>query len=233
MPKLVFNGKEFDIRRKKDNGFWSASDLRKASGRTDTASKFSNWERTKSAKDLGSHICDSKKIPEVFQQLGGKAGTWVLDLYALAYCEFLSTEFHAVVLETFKAAAQGDGEKAVKKAKKVASIERQIAIENRKILVGEMYKPIMSQDLHPQKVYSKTTNRLYEGLWGKNAAELRTEKGLKEKANVRDYMDDVELTEVFAAEFFMAVKFKRGGIDPTSQAMQDLAYNAGRAVRRL
>ncbi|ECG1481453.1 KilA-N domain-containing protein [Salmonella enterica subsp. enterica] len=111
--KFEVNG--FDIRVDSD-GYLSAADLRKASGRTDQSSEFQRWNRTDTAKNLDVQICTSKKIDSAFKQLGGRAGTWLIPEMAWGYCEYLSSEFHLAVLSSFNSAVNGDGKKAVKKA---------------------------------------------------------------------------------------------------------------------
>lgn len=124
--KFEVNG--FDIRVDAD-GYLSAADLRKASGRTDQSSMFSWWYRSQTAKDLDTQICVSKKIDSAFKQLGGRAGTWLIPEMAWGYCEYLSSEFHLAVLSSFDSAVNGDGKKAVKKAQSVARVKSKEARE--------------------------------------------------------------------------------------------------------
>ncbi|EJL3592470.1 KilA-N domain-containing protein [Salmonella enterica] len=115
--KFEVNG--FDIRVDAD-GYLSAGDLRKASGRTDHSSHFSQWTRSDTAQKLSVQICTHKNISSAFKQLGGRAGTWLIPEMAWGYCEYLSSEFHLAVLSSFDSAVNGDGKKAVKKAQSVA-----------------------------------------------------------------------------------------------------------------
>lgn len=80
--------------------------------------------------------------------------------------------------------------------------------------------------------FAKCTDSLYTGLFNSTAVELREQRGLKPRSNVRDKMDSVELAAVALAEALADKKIDSEnvfGFVPCRDACGD----AGKKVRRV
>jgi hypothetical protein len=82
--------------------------------------------------------------------------------------------------------------------------------------------------------YGALTNATYQGLLGANANELKQQKGLQPKDNLRDSLDDVSLAAIALSELVSAKKAKAA---KTFSELQKLtlvqAQRVGEAIAHL
>ncbi len=211
------------------DGFFSAANLRQASGRTDESSKFAKWFRTKAAKDLGGQICHSNNITSAVKQLGGRAGTWIHPELAWGYCEYLSAELHRIVVATFDAMTNND----VKKAKEIVRTAVRVeGIPVRKEVASKIMK-------YGDKTFigdmTDAVNLYVTGKTAKGIRATRTE-GFNKSTPTRDRMTDNELKAVTAIEALVALQIERDENKPDwmgRSSVRELVNNTGHTVRSM
>lgn len=94
-----------------EEGMFNLNEVYHASGGV-RKNQPSNWSRSNS--ELIRQF-DNPQIRGFKVKRGRNGGTWVIEQVVYAYAEWISPEFHAAVIEAFKAAADGDGDAAVAK----------------------------------------------------------------------------------------------------------------------
>lgn len=136
---------------------------------------------------------------------GGSAatrGVWAIKELIFAYAEWISPDFHKVVLDTFSAAVDGDGEKSVKVAQSAARMD---GVEYRKKFVSAVSDSTYGGG---REAYRLATNKVYVGLFNKDAASLREGFGLTGRKTPRDLMGDDALDAIKATEALSAIALR-------------------------
>lgn len=88
---------------------------------------------------------------------------------------------------------------------------------------------LMSRGVKTSQEFGICTNKTYTGLYGTNAQGLRKRKGLKKKANVREYMTANELIEVGFSENLSTRKIKQSTAQGCGEC-SDINYRTARSV---
>ncbi|UIW10496.1 DNA-binding protein, KilA-N domain [Aeromonas phage BUCT695] len=212
---LTISGKTTTLVSDAD-GMFSLNELHKASG-TSTSKRPGSWIRTQQAVDFinvfsSAQICAVKKIN------GGKfRGTYGIEQVVYAYAEWISPEFHAAVIEAFKAAVSGDGEKAVKVAQSVARAD---GISQRK-----QFASLLGRHGADRGDFRNMSDTINIAVLGSASSTLKAEKGLTPSARLRDHLSEEELTKLMAAEA-IATMYLTLNEERTHGKMREAVYKA-------
>lgn len=153
---------------------------------------------------------------------GKGGGTYVHPLVAIALAEWLSSDFHVHVLETFKRYLERDITLADEIIQGETNEEKLAWIQKR--LEGKIARNKFTDELQERGVkgvgYATNTNAIYRGLFGgKTAAELKAELQV---TNLRDGLDTFELEAIKFAETAAIKKMKKynayGNAETTKQS---------------
>jgi hypothetical protein len=83
--------------------------------------------------------------------------------------------------------------------------------------------------------FAGLTNETYIGLLGRSAQQLRNERGIAKRDNLRDHLSEVELVSVILAETLARHKIEREGrqgYNACARACRSSAANVREAVRK-
>jgi hypothetical protein len=137
-----------------------------------------------------------------YTKVGANGGTFVDPRLALAYAEYLNPKLALEVREVFLRHKSGDaslGDETLQKSTPegnewaaVRALGRAKRRHFTNALQGhEVVRPID---------FATVTNAVYGGLWGRTAAALKAQRGLKKTANLSDALDTNDLVYVMAGE---------------------------------
>lgn len=202
--------------RQDAQGFVCLTDMWKASGESDKRNpkSFLNLEQTKAlfaADKKGALEGGGFRGLKVRTTVGRHGGTWGTRELAVAYAKYLSPQFHLWALKVIveRIEEEVDPELGIKRAtdraqkrwKAMGHTDQWIATRLRGIHVrNELTSLCQSRGFKFAQHFANVTNAMYIGLLGKDAGDLRQERGLNEKANVRDAMNTNEILAVALAE---------------------------------
>lgn len=178
---------------------------------------------------------DKADILRVFKRrVGVNAGAWADVRLALDYAEFLSPALAIEVKEVFlryKAADATLADEIMQRADAEANewmAKRSLGRAARLTYTGVL----KVHGLQEPKEYAQCTNATYIALYGRDAAQLKKEKGLPARSNLRDGMDTKELITVSFAEILSSERIE----DEDCQGFvecRDATSRVGRAVRTM
>lgn len=158
-----------------------------------TAEKTTGNSRTLSKDDVLSVFC---------VRMGRGGGVWAHPNLALAYAKYLSPSLHYEVNEVFLRYKSGDAtladdvlQRAPAKDNEWAGVR---ALGRAKRV--DLTATLQEHDVTKPVEFARVTNGTYKGLMGKNAQQLKAEKGLAKNGNLRDSMSTRDLVFVMAAE---------------------------------
>lgn len=205
-----------------DAGLFCLNLLHELTGESkDGASKPSNWARIPGTKALIAEY-DNAHIRAFKSKRGRNGGSWACEELVYSYASWISADFHKVVLDAFTAAANGDGEKAVKVARTAVRVD------------GIHYRKVFAQQLArcgaTKGDYGSQTDVIYLTLHGKPAKELKEERGVKKSGSLRDAMSDIELQQITAAEAVAALKMMKSD-DKSRGDMRKAVFEAAQFVK--
>lgn len=185
MTPLIFNSTPI---RDRDE-MLCLTDMWKAAGR-DPQKTPAKWQALPQAIAFIAEIAGKVgKSDELIRTKRG-VGTWAHWQIGLAYAQYLSPEFHAWANSVVKRHMEGRTSDALR------PLIREQARQQRNAYTATLSQHGVSQPLD----YRRCTNALYTQLFGGTADRLRTQRGLKPKANVRDNLSAVELGQCLLAE---------------------------------
>ena len=182
------------------------NDLHAAAGSPQNQTPY-EWSRLPSTRQLIDNLAENLhtgksriyKVSKARVDRGG--GTWGHKLLAVEYSGYLSPELRLKINETFLRAESGDVSLAAEIAEK-ASPEDRRRLKMR--IDGIPQRNALTAELSVHQVHGKgfalCTDGTYIGGFGATARELREQRKLPAKANVRDAMTADELAVVTFAE---------------------------------
>jgi len=182
------------------------NDLHAAAGSPDNQTPY-EWGRLPSTRQLIDQLAENLhteksrlyRISKARSDRGG--GTWGHKLLAVEYSGYLSPELRLKINETFLRAESGDITLAAEISDK-ASEKDQAWLANRH--KGKECRNQLTSELSKHQVtgqgYGQCTDNTYKGLFGATAKELRVNRNLPVKANVRDELSNDELGTIMFAE---------------------------------
>ncbi|MFI2835214.1 KilA-N domain-containing protein [Klebsiella aerogenes] len=211
-------------------GLFNLNDLHRASGGLEK-DKPTRWKRTQQASDLIEEISQRPNmvLAVVTRRGGNNPGTWAVEPLLFAYAEWISSEFHAVVIEAFTALANND----VKKAKEIVRTAVRVeGIPVRKEVASKIMK-------YGDKTFigdmTDAVNLYVTGKTAKGIRATRTE-GFNKSTPTRDRMTDNELKAVTAIEALVALQIERDENKPDwmgRSSVRELVNNTGNTVRSM
>lgn len=186
--ELDYNGK----RIRHDGDLICLTDLWKVSGQPSGKRDPRRWK-----EEAGLEFIDSvsKKlnvpIADIYKTTRGRGGaSWGHWQIALAYAKYLSPELHMHVNEVYMRYQTGDITLADEIVDKVTPEQQE---QHAARTLGKVARNFLTQTLSTHDVkgygYLHCTNSTYKGLFDKNAKQLREERDLPARKNVRDDMN--------------------------------------------
>lgn len=228
-----------DVQVRQDaNGFISLNDMWIAAGLPDGKLDPRRWGQGPCEKTSGSSgkislsggpghefiefIAKSLNVNagDIYKAKRGKhGGTWVHWQIALAYAKYLSPEFHAWANQVIKDRIEEDHnpelgiersrDRAIKSWRKQGKDDKFIQTRIKGIDARNVFTDTLSEHGVSGMGYASCTNNIYTPILGGKASEIKKQKGLPEKANLRDSMSTVELAGVMFAEILASDKIER------------------------
>jgi len=123
-------------------------------------------------------------------RVGRHGGIWAHPNLALAYAKYLSPSLHYEVNEVFLRYKAGDPTLADE------TLQRSTPQGNEWAAVRALgrakrrhFTDVLQEHEVVRPIDFATVTNAYGGLWGRKAADLKAEKGLKRTANLRDALD--------------------------------------------
>lgn len=210
---LDFAGKAI---RQDASGFICLTDMWKASGESRKRS-IHNFLASPTTQELlaeSSKCIDSGQLlqhKQVRTERGRYGGTWGTKELSIAYAKYLSPKFHLWALKVIRERMEEEVDpelgihRATERARKrwvaTGHSEQWIANRLRGISVrNELTTLCQSRGFKFAQHYANVTNALYIGLFGQSAGDIRENRGLPDKGNVRDAMDSNEILATALAE---------------------------------
>lgn len=178
-----------------------------------------SWLRTQQTIDFLKVYTDAQICATVTKRGGGAGtqGTWGIEQVVYAYAAWISAEFHAVVIEAFKAAVDGDGDAAVAVAQSVARTD---GIAQRKMFASQLGKHGAERG-----DYRNMSDTINIAVLGSASSTLKAAKGLKKSAKLRDHLSEEELVKLMAAEA-LATMFLTLNKEKGHGSMREAVYKA-------
>ena len=180
------------------------TDLWASAGQPSDKSPPSDWKR-KEGKQFIDFVAKYLTMPvkHLWKATSGRytGSTFAHWQIGLAYAKYLDHELHMRVNETY-ARVQGGDPTIIDEV-----FDKQTTSEKKRItkrLEGKVIRNMLTDTLKDHGVvgigYAQCTDAIYEPLLGGTAKQLRTERNLPVRANVRETMNILELAAVSMAE---------------------------------
>lgn len=205
---LNLNDKTF-VLASDENGMFNLNALHRFSG-APASKRPPEWLRYRQAADLLKVYTDAGIHATVSKRGGGAGtqGTWGIEQIVFAYAAWISSEFHAAVIEAFKAAVSGNGEKAVAIAQNFARTD---GIAQRKLFASQLGRHGAERG-----DFRNMTDTINIAVLGSASSTMKEKLGLKKSAKLRDHLSEDDLvklsaTEALATMFLTLNKEKRHG----------------------
>ncbi|QTA85827.1 KilA-N domain-containing protein [Desulfonema magnum] len=140
---------------------------------------------------------------------GRNGGTYAHWQIALAYAKYLSHELHMHVNEVYMRYRSGDVTLADEIADKASSEDQEwLAVRTIGKIARNQFTGTLKEHDVRGRGYADCTNVVYEPILGGTAKEVRQQKGLPVKANVRETLNIKELLAVGLSEVLSKEKIE-------------------------
>lgn len=190
----------------------SLTDMWKAQGSPENRNP-SQWLRLPDTERLMSVLVkENVGLSPIYKTRKGKGGgTFGIPKLAIAYAEYLSPEFHSWALGALieRIEEDADPELAINRGREraIKTWRRQgkgndwidtrtKGVEQRRQFTDTLKEHGVNQPWQ----FGVCTNEIYKPILGSSAKEVKKERNLPEKANLRDSLDEVENAAVALAE---------------------------------
>lgn len=211
-----------DVQVRQDaRGFISLNDMWVAAGCPEGKHDPRRW-KDKAGLEFIKFIAEKLNVPsgDIYKTTRGKfGGTWAHWQIALAYAKYLSPEFHAWANQAIKDRIEEDRspelgitrsrDRAIENWRKQGKDDDYIAARIKGIDARNGFTGTLKDHNVSGAGYGICTNNIYQPILGGSAGDIKKQKGLPQKANLRDNMSSVELGGVMFAEILAADKIKR------------------------
>jgi hypothetical protein len=222
---MDFNGQQI---RSKD-GLICLTDLWKASGKPKGKLDPRLWK-----KYTGEQFIDSvaKKLNVSTQNIyktkrGRGGGTYAHWQIALAYAKYLSHELHMHVNEVYMRYRFGDITLADEIADKASPEDQEwLVIRTLGKVARNQFTHILSIHYVRGRGYADCTNAVYIPILGGTAREIREQKGLPVKANVRETLNIKQLLAVGLSEVLATEKIENEDLYGNKQCKEACSISA-------
>lgn len=221
---LTFNGQTVQL-NPDEHGRYNLNVLRKAAG-NQRRHEVRNWLNLSQTAELVEKFSNTG-FPVIASKRGSAAnggGTWAYHGLVFAYAEWISSEFHKAVIETFSAAVEGKGKKAVKAARSVARVD---GVHSRKSFSSGLAKHGADKTFYADM--SDVVNLI---ILGKSSSTMKSELGLKKYKPLRDALPDQSLLALSAVEALAAARLALNP-DVRKAMAREITYNSANDVARL
>lgn len=205
-----------------ERGLISLTDMWRAVGEPDDKNPRS-WKKTEGSEFI-AHIATELGRPEedILKTLNGRnGGVWAHWQIALAYAKYLDPAFHSwanqVVRERFEENEDPElsitrgRQRAIEAWQRKGKGPEYIQTRLKGIEVRNQFTDALQAHGVVEWGYGECTNSIYKPLFGGDAKEINRQRGLPDKANVREHMSPVELAGTMFAETLAIDKIKREG----------------------
>ncbi|HEY9827362.1 MAG TPA: KilA-N domain-containing protein [Stenomitos sp.] len=203
-------------------GFISLNDMWVAAGLPEGKRDPRRW-KDEAGKEFIEFVANNLnvRVADIYKTQRGKhgGGTWAHWQIALAYAKYLSPEFHAWANQAIKDRIEEDHnpelgiersrERAIENWRKQGKDNDYIAARIKGIDARNSFTGTLKNHNVSGFGYANCTDNIYIPILGGKAVDIRKQKDLPKKANVRDNMSTVELGGVMFAEILAADKIKR------------------------
>ena len=189
-----------------------------------------------------SHILKTKR--------GEGGGTWAHWQLALSYAQYLSPELHLAVNQVFKdrleetidpelGISRGK-ERAVKKWQDQGHDAQWIADREHHVSTRKVYiDTLLTHDVKPNHELGICTNKIYKGLFNKDASELESsirerKPDLPKKINIRDHVKRSSIAAIGLAEALASEEideFNIRGVNDCAKTSFDKGVSVHLALR--
>jgi hypothetical protein len=169
---------------------------------------------------------------------GRNGGTYAHPLVALEYARYLNADLAVAVNAAFFQHVEEELDPELKAERAIAGMRRRgwtdehIEARLKGVVARNALTELCGQRGVEGKGFSTITNATYTGLLGGTAEDIRRDRGLPEKANVRNALDPLELKSMEFGETLAAVNIRRKRAWGTAQCA-DECHKAGLAVRSM
>ena len=191
-----------------ENGLYSLNDLFELTDKKKNTDPRT-WLRQDNVRDLINTACDILNVSSnhiIKSKRGKGGGTYAVRNVFLAYAKYLDAKLHFLVNETFFERIEEEKNPDLAIDRGIAGYERKgmSAEWITKRLNGKGVRNEFTTTLKKHGVigdgYKRCTNAMYIELYGKEASEIRANKGLTKKDNLRENMSMLELQSIAFAE---------------------------------
>lgn len=218
---LTFEGKNITL-NPDESGRYKLNDLFSVSGASRSRRPV-DWLRRGEVNDLIEKLKGVNLHPLKIVN-GRNGGTYAIKEIIYAYAEWISPEFHKAVLETFSAAVEGDGSKAVKIARSVARVD---GVASRKSFASGLAKHGADKTFYADM--SDTVNII---VLGKSSSTLKEEMGIKQYKSLRDHLPDTTLLVLAAVESLAAARLAMSS-DSRKAVAREITYDSANDVCKM
>lgn len=226
--ELILRGRKVRI---DDDGFVSLNDLHALSGLRKKKVPY-EWTRLGTTHDLiaalheritGKSRNSSFRTSLVLRSASGaNGGTWAHPILAAAYAGYLKPDLEVEMREVWLRYQAGDAtladevlERATDEENEWAAVRALSRTKRRK------YTETLSEHGVTGPGYGRCTNEVYQSLFDATAKQLKEQRGMGDKANLRDKLGTNELVYVMAAEALATERIQEEspfGNDPCARA---------------
>jgi hypothetical protein len=201
------------------DGLVSLTDLYKAAG-SPKSKQPAQWLRLPGTKQIIDFARRTLKVGKSHNDIlrserGGRTpGAWAHWQIALTYAEYLSPAFQFEVNEAYRrfSAEQAHPELAVERAfdrwSERGHSSEWIAGRTQGVVARKAFTRTLAQSGVRGDGYRQATNAIYTPLFGGGADHIRTRRGLKPSAPLRDHLSLTELAAIHLAECVSADEIK-------------------------
>lgn len=237
-----FNGVSINFQGKE---IISLTDLWKASEKSE-GYKPANWVRFE-GKDFIDSLAKKLKVStaHLLRTTKGRNGkTWAHWQIGLAYAKYLSPELHMwanqIVKERIEETQNPElglsrsRERAITVWKKQGKSDEWIATRLKGMTARSFLTGTLKDHGVTNQGYAQCTNSIYEPILGGTAKEIRENKGLPVKANIRDHIGDIENIGIMLAEALAKEKIEGRnyrGNDQCSSACYVASSTVSKAIK--
>jgi len=224
---MSFNGR--DIRS--EEGLICLTDLWKAAGKPEGKHDPRLW-KLKAGSQFIDSVAEKLNVSpgNIYKTARGKnGGTYAHWQIALAYAKYLSHELHMHVNEVYMRYRSGDVTLADEIADKASPEDQEwLAVRT----IGKVARNQFTGMLNAHKVrgrgYPDCTNAVYKPILGGTAREIREQKKLPVKANVRETLSIKELLAVGLAEVLSTEKIENENLYGNKPCESACSISAGK-----